>query len=294
MRAELHLGEDEYPLPLLESPRPPKTLCVAGDVSLLGYGLAIVGARRATPYGLACARLFAGWAAQHGVTIVSGAARGCDQAAQRAAVEAGGRSVAVLGCGADVDYPASASDLLAHLRVHGAVVSELPWGTQPLRRAFPARNRLIAAFARAVLVVEAGLPSGTFSTAEHALDASREVWVVPGSIFAPECRGPNRLLAQGATPITDVSELSAALHAAGLLEDASATVPSLLVDAADPLAHAIVANPMRPDDLAHTLGLDIVDIMRRIAALEAEGFCKRLPDGRYAAIKREAPAERRV
>ncbi|HEY3318643.1 MAG TPA: DNA-processing protein DprA [Coriobacteriia bacterium] len=282
---ELRLGEEGYPAPLETAMRPPEVLYVAGDPGLLDYGLAVVGARRATPYGITCARRFAGWAAEQGVTIVSGAAHGCDNAAQQAAVDVGGTSIAVLGCGADLDYPPSSSKLLAHLRQHGAVISEVPWGRDPTRYAFPERNRLIAGLSRAVLIVEAALPSGTFSTARHAEDAGRDVWAVPGSVLAPECRGPNRLIAQGATPITDVSELSKALELVGLLAGDRPT-PSMIVDTTDPVARALVADPMRPDDVARELDLDIVDVARRIARLESAGVLRRYRDGRYG------PAER--
>lgn len=279
-RHELRLGDEGYPECLAASPRPPELLYVAGDPAALTLGLGVVGSRRATPYGLACATTFAGWAAGHGVTVVSGAAFGCDQAAQRAALDADGATVAVLGCGADVDYPRGASTLLRTLRHGSAVVSELPWETPPLRWAFPERNRIIAALSAAVLVVEAGLPSGTFSTADHALDAGREVFAVPGSVFAPECRGPNRLIRQGATAITDVSELAQGLRTLGLLDHATTTAP-LAVDARDPVARALLADPGRPDDVARALGLDIVDAVRRIARLEASGLVRRYPDGRY-------------
>jgi DNA processing protein len=280
-RHELALGEPGYPAGLAMSPRPPKVLYVAGPLEALRQGLAVVGARRATPYGLHAARQFAGWAAAHGVTIVSGAACGCDQSAQQAAVDAGGSSVAVLGCGADVDYPSSSRSLLERLRMHGAVVSELPWGTPPTRGAFPARNRLIAALSQAVLVVEAGLPSGTFSTAEHAAAASRDVWAVPGSIFAPESRGANRLIADGAQAITDVTDLAEALRIVDLLPDGPVTAPDLVIDAADPLLRALIADPMRPDDVARELALDIVEVVRRIGRLEAAGLVSRRADGRY-------------
>lgn len=283
-RHELRLGAPDYPRRLVESPRPPRVLYVAGDPERLVPGLAVIGARRATPYGLRCARMLAGWAAGEGVTIVSGAACGCDQAAQLAAVEAGGSSVAVLGCGADVDYPRSSRELLAHLRSHCAVVSELPWGHDPLRQAFPARNRLIAALSEAVLIVEAGMPSGTFSTAEHAFDAGREVFAVPGSVFAPECRGSNQLLRDGAAAIRDVSDLAQELRACGLLTDAVSPADPA-VQAGDPLARALVANPMRPDDVARELALDIIVVLRRISALEAAGLVARYPDGRYGLAK---------
>lgn len=283
-RHELQIGEEGYPLCLAESPRPPEILYVLGDPSVLEPGLGVVGARKATPYGLACAQRFAGWAASRGVTIVSGAACGCDQAAQVAALGVGGRTVAVLGCGADVDYPRGASTLLAKIRRQGAVVSEQPWGTQPVRWAFPERNRIIAGLSAAVLIVEAGLPSGTFSTADHALDAGRDVLAVPGSIFAPECRGANRLIRQGARAVTDISELADELRSSGLLNGpgkgpSDARPPQAGAD--DPVARALLADPMRPDDLARALGMDIVEAVRRIARLEAVGVAHRYPDGRY-------------
>lgn len=278
-RFELTLGDPDFPEHLARTPDPPKTLYGLGDPSALVPGLAVIGARKSTPYGRAAAQLFAGWAAGRGAVIVSGAAVGCDQAAQRAALAARGRTVAVLGCGADVDYPRGASALLEGLRdgQGGCVVSELPWGAPPTRWAFARRNRIIAGLAEAVLVVEASLPSGTFSTADFALDAGRPVLVVPGSIFAPECRGSNRLLRQGATPITDVSDLASELGWLEKLEPAAA-MPD---EGSDALLCALRTNPMRPDDVARDLGMSIVDVARRIGALEAKGVIARYPDGRY-------------
>jgi DNA processing protein len=286
-RWELRLGEPDYPDCLADTPWPPKILYGVGDVSVLATGLGVVGARKATPYGLSAARRFAGWAAGCGHLVVSGAAIGCDLAAQRAALDAGGVSVAVLGCGADVDYPHGAADLLAELRTgSGAVLSELPWGTPPLKWAFRQRNRIIAALSAALLVVEARVPSGTFSTADFALDAGRDVLAVPGSILAPECRGPNRLIRQGATCITDVSELADALACAGLVPGPrEATEPSesgtLATD--DPLLAALAANPARPDDLVVSLDLDVLEVLRRLSRLEADGVVVRYRDGRFGA-----------
>jgi DNA processing protein len=282
-RHELSVHDPRYPACLAEAPRPPALLYVAGNPDALVTGLGVVGARKATPYGLRCADTFASWAASRGVTIVSGAAIGCDQAAQRAALAAGGSTVAVLGCGADVDYPSGAASMLGRIREHGAVVSEMPWGAPPARWAFPNRNRIIAALSAAVLVVEAGLPSGTFSTADHALDAGRDVLAVPGSIFAPESRGANRLIRQGAMPIAEVSDLADALRGCGLLDSEIRTEDAspLAIDSADPVARALIANAARPDDLARDLSLDVVDVLRRIARLEAAGVARRYPDGRY-------------
>jgi DNA processing protein len=286
-RFELALDDPRYPQQLRLTPEPPKVLYGLGDPSLLLPGIAVIGARKATPYGLSVATLFAGWAAHAGYLVISGGAIGCDQAAHFAAREADAATVAVLGCGADVDYPSNAVSLLTDIRRTGVVVSELPWGTPPQRWAFRRRNRIIAGLAAGVLVVEASLPSGTFSTADYALDAGREVLAVPGSIFAPECAGSNRLIRQGATPVTDAAELALELERL-LGRPSSATAPephSPLVDGGGDLACALIANPMRPDDIARAFGLDIVTVARRLGVLESQGRIARYPDGRYGVAK---------
>ncbi len=232
--------------------------------------------------------MFGGWAAEQGVVIISGAATGCDQAAHAAALDAGGRTVAVLGCGADVDYPSSASRLLSTLRASGAVVSEVGWGTRPAPYLFPERNRIIAALAAVVLIVEAALPSGTLSTAEHADAAGRVVLAVPGSIFFENSRGCNRLIQDGVQPILDVADLAMSLRCAGLLDDASTgDLPQACTDisglsAADTaLASALLMDPMRPDDVARALGTDVVAVIRGVGMLESRHIVARYPDGRY-------------
>jgi DNA processing protein len=279
---EVAIGDADYPHTLLDTQDPPKVLRGFGDPSALMGGLAVIGARKATPYGLRSARLFAGWAAAAGYTVISGAAVGCDTAAHRAALDAGGRTIAVLGCGADVVYPRGAAGLLGEIAESGAVISELGWGHPPAKWTFRARNRIIAGLASALLVVEAGLGSGTFITADFALDASRDVMVVPGSIFAPECTGSNRLLSQGAIPVSDVSELRAVLENLTGKRPRD-TVAELLSHGSDPVLAAIRTNPTRPDDLARDLGLDIIEVARRIGALEGEGTVTKYRDGRYGA-----------
>lgn len=280
-RSEVRLGEPDYPSCLLDLADPPKILYVTGDPAHLRLGLAVIGARRATPYGLGCASRFAGWAAASGVCVISGAAIGCDQAAHRAARAVPAPTVAVLGCGADIDYPSGAMSLLADLRSHCAVVSELPWGTHPTRWAFSRRNRIIAALSAAVLVVEAGLPSGTFSTADHALAIGRDVLAIPGSVNAPECRGPNRLIRQGAMPITDASELADALEGAGLLLDRSTPDATEHSGRLCVIERAVRTDPMRPDDLARALTQDVVSVVRILGELELRNRVVRFRDGRY-------------
>lgn len=276
-RFVLVLGSPEYPDQLAECPDPPKLLYGIGDPSVLRPGLAVVGARRATPYGLRATRTFAGWAAARGITVISGAAIGCDREAHAAAIEVGGPTVAVLGCGPDVDYPHRSAGLLATMRAATAVVSECPFGQQPLRFAFARRNRIIAGLAMAVLVVEAGLPSGTFSTADAALEAGRDVLAVPGSIFSAESRGSNRLIRQGAAMVNDVADLAMSL---GCTAGVSAVVP----EEGDLALRSLRADPMRPDDFARALGIDIVEAARTLGSLEARGVITRYADGRYGVV----------
>lgn len=283
-RFELRLGDPDYPRQLAETHDPPRILYGVGDPAHLAPGLAVIGARKATPYGLQAAQLFAGWAARAGYTIISGGAIGCDQAAHRAAIEHDAPTVAVLGCGADLVYPSNAAELLGTIARHGAIVSEQPWGTAPQRWTFRTRNRIIAGLSAGLLVLEAGLPSGTFSTADYALAAGRDVFVVPGSIFAPECRGSNRLIHQGATPICDVSEL-AEVAAAVLPPPADQIADRWRLggsdDRDDRVLAALRTHHWRPDDLARALEVDVVTIARRIGALETQGLVVRFVDGRY-------------
>lgn len=284
---EIDLGDAEYPALLAESPDPPRRLYGLGDPAALGPGLAAIGARKATPYGLQAARLLVGWAAEAGYTIVSGGAVGCDQAAHRAALAAGAPTVAVMAGGADVAYPSGARALLASISSSGAVVSEHPWGSEPKRWAFRTRNRIIAGLCPVLLVLESGVPSGTFSTADYALDAARTVLAVPGSIFASECRGANRLIQQGAIPVTDPSFLAEALRSeigeAPRRNSVEWSCPSTR-GREEVIMRALCAEAMRPDDAAFKLGLDIVEVARSIGSLERGGLITKYRDGRYGPL----------
>jgi DNA processing protein len=194
--------------------------------------------------------------------------------------------VAVLGCGADVDYPRRAAQALARMRDSGgAVVSELDWGAPPLPRQFPTRNRIIAGLSAAVLVVEAALPSGTFSTADSALDCGRDVIAVPGSILYAGSAGSNRLIRQGAAPLTCIEDLRDALAAAGLIPlpgpHRSTRSTAILADSEDPLLRAIRAHPMTPDEVSAQLALGPAEALSALARLEEDRWIARYPDGRY-------------
>lgn len=289
-RFELRKGQEGYPSVLAATPCPPETLRGFGDPSSLAEpSLAIVGARRATPYGLGCAALFAGRAAENGIVIVSGGAVGCDQAAAHSALDHGGRTIVVLGGGADVIYPSNAAELLGRVVDHGgAVISERPWGCPPLRPYFVQRNRIIAGLAKATLIVEAGLPSGTFSTADAALDAGREVLAVPGSIHSPQSHGSNRLITQGAQAVVDletfgqaIADIYGCLVASQCGDEGVLAVPSKIGKEQRTLLEALSAEPMRLERLAAQPSLPRDRFIALISESEAYGLIERGVDGRY-------------
>lgn len=204
-RHEISIKDMGFPETLRSIPLPPKELYAIGSMEALSAeGVAIVGARKATPYGRERAGRFAAMLTERGITLVTGGARGCDTAALKGCMERNGRAVVFLGGGCDAVYPSENANLFQRIIDNGgAVVSEHPWDATPLPYKFRARNRLIAGLSKAVFVIEAGLPSGTFSTADEALAASKEVFALPGPITSQQSRGVNRLIYQGATPIVD-------------------------------------------------------------------------------------------
>lgn len=197
-----------YPPSLAQLYDPPPLLYVVGRLDLLhARGVAIVGSRHATPQGAADAAYFAGALSHSGLTVVSGLARGIDGAAHRGALAGTGSTVAVLGTGADLVYPACHRSLAHEIAAHGALVSEWPLGTPARAAHFPQRNRLIAGFASGVLVVEAALRSGSLITARLANEMGRDVFALPGSIHAPLARGCHALLREGAKLVETVGDV---------------------------------------------------------------------------------------
>jgi len=201
-RAGVHVivwGDPEYPRRLQEIASAPPVLYLRGALAPGDdIALAMVGARHATAYGETVARELASELARRGLCIISGLARGIDAAAHRGALDAGGRTLAVLGSGLDQIYPGEHKDLAREVAAHGAVLTEFPLGTPPVRLNFPRRNRIISGLGLGVVVVEAGVDSGALITAHHALEQGREVFAVPGRVHARYSEGCNRLIKAGA------------------------------------------------------------------------------------------------
>ncbi len=307
-RFELSCEDKLYPPALKELKNPPSVLYGIGDPALLTRdSLAVIGARKATPYGLRSAHDFSECAARYDVVIVSGGARGCDSAAHRGALDAGGKTIVVLGGGCDCIYPKSNRHLFQKIVDEGGVlISERDWSYPPRAYTFRERNRIIAGLARATLIVEAGLPSGTFSTADEALECGKEVWAVPGAITSAASRGANHLIYQGAQPVIDkelfedmIVTLFDRLHIqhydAKLADDGVQGTSTLCGEVPgfenDVLFQALQAEPMRLDALvalyqshthAHLTSEDaLCHVMLQLAQYERAKLVARYPDGTY-------------
>ena len=239
-----------------------------GDADLLDRpSVAIVGARACSAYGSHVARTFGRELAGAGLVVVSGMARGVDGEAHRGALEAGGPTVAVLGCGVDRDYPAAHAELARRIAAGGLVVSEYPPGVEPAPWRFPARNRIVAGLTQATVVVEASERSGALITADLALEEGREVFAVPGEITSALSGGTNGLLRLGATAATSSADV---LETFGL-EPTPPAVPALS-PAADQVLARLRAAPHSADELARAVGLGAGTVAAALAELELHGL----------------------
>jgi DNA processing protein len=265
----IELGDEGYPPALLDLRAPPRVLWAIGDVATLRAPvIAIVGTRKATTYGERATREIAGALARAGACIVSGMARGIDGFAHLAALEAHGRTVAVLGTGVDIAYPAGHRPLHARIREQGLLLSEEPPGAQAGPGSFPRRNRIIAALASVTIVVEAGVKSGAINTAAHALEIGRTVAAVPGPIDAPQSAGANSLLRDGATVIADVAD---ALQLAGLTPPIRRPDPEIATAGERAVWSALGDGALDVDTLAVRSGLPARECLAAITTLELTG-----------------------
>jgi DNA processing protein len=276
--------DPEYPRLLRELHDPPPGLFVRGSapVELLQRpAVAIVGARACSAYGSQVARLLARELAAAGLVVISGLARGVDGEAHRGALEAGGLTVAVLGCGVDRDYPAAHAQLAARICEHGLVLSEYAPGVEPAPWRFPARNRVIAGLAAATVVVEARERSGALITADFALEAGREVFAVPGEITSSLSGGTNALLRLGASPLTRAEDVFEAFG----IESPSVSPGPELGETARAVLEAVSQEPSGVDRLVRGTGLGAAVVSTALAELELAGVVTEA-EGLYRGVSR--------
>jgi DNA processing protein len=275
-----------YPERLRQMPDAPLVLYARGALRRLEQdALALVGARNATADGLDHAHAFALYLAQQGFTIVSGLAHGIDAAAHRGALEAGseqGGTIAVLGTGADIIYPASHRSLAEDiLSADGLILSEFELGRPALAAHFPKRNRIVAGLSLGVVVVEAALKSGSLITARLAVDMGREVFAIPGSIHSPLARGPHALIKQGAKLVESGADILAELRpGVGRPATRSPATPRALAPSS-PTWHAIGYDPITEDQLQRRTGLAPAQLQVELFTLELEGHIERRGHGQF-------------
>jgi DNA processing protein len=277
----------DYPKSLFEIPDPPPFLYVKGELRSRELSIAIVGSRRATSYGLMTTGKLAEALARHGVCVVSGMARGVDTAAHKGALQAGGRSVGVLGCGVDKIYPPENRRLFEEMAEKGCLVSEFPLSTLPLAENFPRRNRIISGLSSGVLVVEAAEKSGSLITAQYALEHGRDVFAVPGNISFATSRGCNRLIKQGAKLVDCVEDILEELPAySAAPSDAPLHLPQRQAFALSPkeavIYELLARSPLHIDDIISQTELTAGEVSSMLLHLELKGAVLALPGTHYA------------
>jgi DNA processing protein len=278
--------DEGYPDRLREIAQPPPVLYASGQIEARDrWAVAVVGTRRPTAYGTSAARDLGRVLAGNGVVVVSGLARGIDALAHQAALEAGGRTVAVLGSGLDQVYPPEHRGLAARIQSSGAVVSDYPLGTKPDAANFPARNRIISGLAAAVVVVEAGEGSGALITADFGAEQGREVFAVPGSIYSRSSRGCHRLIENGARPLIGFEDVLEALNmeAAVMADHQPERLPEDETERS--VIRCLSAEPVHVDELHVRSGLPVATLTAALAMLELKGLARQVGGMHYVRLR---------
>ena len=278
------LADSDYPKLLLEISDPPPLLYVKGDIELLKHeALAIVGSRSATPQGVANAEAFARDLSDNRFTIVSGLALGIDAAAHRGGLSGNFSSIAVVGTGLDIVYPARNRKLAHELSQKGLMISEFPLGTRPVAANFPRRNRLISGISRGVLVVEAAVKSGSLITARYALEQGREVFAVPGSVHSTLSKGCHGLIQQGAKLVETAADILDELGQPIVTGNASGV--EVAPGNNSELLNAMGFDPVDLDTICERSSLTAENASAILLELELNGQLARIPGGRFQRIR---------
>lgn len=281
----LILNMDGYPEALANIINPPPVLFTLGELLPQdARAIAVVGTRKPTFLGEVTAKKISHELVSAGITIVSGLAVGIDGIAHKSALDAGGRTIAVLGSGLDIIYPASHREMAKRIIQQGAIISEFPFGTKPEAYNFPRRNRIISGLSLGVLVVEGGLDSGALITAAYAIEQGREVFAIPGSPESAKSKGTNKLIKDGAKIVTEANDILEELKVpsmtpAGLQK----TVEQIkrLSGTAKIIFDILTNEPMHIDDIARACKMDTAFVLSALLSLELQGIIRQLPGKRF-------------
>ena len=278
-------NDEGYPAHLKEIDQPPPVLYVRGSILPEdNWAVAIVGTRRVTTYGRQVADELATYLAHHKITVVSGLARGVDALAHEAAIKGGGRTIAVLGSGVDIIYPPEHARLAEQIIKQGAIISDYALGTQPDGINFPPRNRIISGLSLATVVVEAGDKSGALITATFAVEQGRDVLAVPGNIHAPQSKGTNRLIQQGAKPLLSVEDIAETLNLERIPEYRQARTLFPTDEVEDLIFHLLGSEPVHIDEISSQSGLPISKVSATLAMMELKGLVNQVGGMNYVAV----------
>jgi DNA processing protein len=281
----LTINDDIYPIFLKNIHDPPMVIYVKGNLIQNEKAVAVVGSRVATPYGLKMAEAISRELTKCGITVISGMARGVDSSAHIGALNSGGRTIAVLGCGLDKAYPPENDKLMKRIEETGTVISEYVPGVVPLPQNFPARNRIISGISMGVVVIEANEKSGSLITADFALEQGREVFAVPGNLSSPNSIGTNKLIKDGAKIVTCIEDILEEINvfrntAINIFEQKELEKARIFKDL-DPderiLAECLFNQPMHIDAIIEKSGLEIKTINAILVMLELKGCIDQLP-----------------
>jgi len=264
-----------YPALLKKIHYPPQRLYVRGRLIGDEICVAVVGARKASSYGRMVAEYLGGELARRGIAVASGMARGVDTAAHRGALRAGGRTIAVLGCGIDVVYPQENRELMEEIAKSGAVITEFPPGEEPKPWHFPARNRIISGLALGTVVVEAGERSGSLITANFALEEGREVFAVPGQIRSPGSQGTHALIKQGAKLVEDIQDVLEELQLS--IENRGKPRRAAPTSEEQKLLVSLGSEGRHTDEVIAESGMSAAQVTALLAVMELKGLVRRNP-----------------
>lgn len=289
----LTLDDPAYPRLLREISGPPPLLYIKGELTPTDeWAVAVVGTRVADQYGKEATRHLVAGLVEQGITIVSGLAYGIDTVAHQTALDAGGRTLAVLGCGLDIIYPQPNTRLATDITRRGALISEHPLGTRPDARHFPARNRIVSGLSLGVLVVEAGRDSGALITANMAGEQGRDVFAVPGNIFNPKAQGVNYLIQNGAKLVMSVNDILEELNLRTVVEQRAVQLALPENDTERALLQQLSVEPVHIDEISRQAGLPITVVSSTLALMELKGLVRQVGGMNYVTVRETGPSYR--